>query len=69
MVTDSYSVLVRWGNHFSQLLNVHGVIDFRHIKIHAAEPLMPELSDFEFKMAIEKPERHNQQVLIKSQQK
>jgi hypothetical protein len=24
LVTDSHSILVRWRNHFSQLLNVHG---------------------------------------------
>jgi len=25
LVTDGHSILVRWRNHFSQLLNVHGV--------------------------------------------
>jgi hypothetical protein len=38
-------------------LNVHGVIDVRQIKIHAAEPLMPEPSDSEFEMATETPKR------------
>jgi len=41
LVADSYSVLARWRNHFSQLLNVHGVIDVRQTEIHIAEPLVP----------------------------
>jgi len=28
-VADSHSILARWRNHFSQLLNVHGVNDVR----------------------------------------
>jgi len=47
--------LARWRNHISQLLNVHVV---RHTEIHTAEPLVPELSAFEVKMAIEKLKRH-----------
>ena len=33
MVTDSHSILFRWKNHFSQLINVH--------EIHEVEPLIP----------------------------
>jgi hypothetical protein len=29
LVTDCHSILARWRNHFSQLLNVHGVDDAR----------------------------------------
>ena len=29
LVADSYSILARWRKHFSRLLNVHGVNDFR----------------------------------------
>jgi len=29
LVTDIHSILARWRNHFSQLLNVHGVNDVR----------------------------------------
>jgi hypothetical protein len=50
---DSHSILVRWRNLFSQLLTVHGVNDVRQTEIHTAEPLVPELSAFEFEMAIE----------------
>jgi hypothetical protein len=42
----------------SQPFNVHGVIDVKQTEIHTAEPLVPELSDFEFMMAIEKLKRH-----------
>ena len=58
MVTDSYSTLARWRNHFSQLLNVHAIIDVRQIEICTAEPLVPESSAFEFEMTIEKLKRH-----------
>ena len=54
MVTDSHSILARWRNHFSQLLNVYGDNDIRHTEIHTAEPLVPEPSAFEVQMAIEK---------------
>jgi len=41
-----------WRNHFSQLLNVHGVTDVRQREIRTAEPLVPKPIDFEFEMAI-----------------
>jgi hypothetical protein len=47
-----------WRNHFSQLLNLHGVNDVRQTEIHTAEPVVLELSAFEIEMAIEKPKRH-----------
>jgi hypothetical protein len=34
MVTDSHSILARWRNHFSQLLNVNGVNDVKQTEIH-----------------------------------
>ena len=34
LVTNSHGTLFRWRNHFSQLLNVCGVIDFRQTEIH-----------------------------------
>ena len=54
LVRDSHSILSRWRNHFSQLLNVHGIIDVRQTKIHTAEPIVPEPSAFEFEFVIEK---------------
>ena len=58
----------KWGNYFSQLLNIHGVNDVRQIELHTAEPLEPEPSAFEVELAIKKLKSHNHQVLIKSQQ-
>jgi hypothetical protein len=50
--------LARWRNHFSQVLNVHGVNDVRQTEVHTAEPLVPEHSAFEVEMAIENLKRH-----------
>ena len=47
VLTDSDSILARWRNHFSQLLNVPGVRDVGQTEMHPAEPPMPELSAFE----------------------
>jgi len=53
LVADSNSILLRWKNHFSQLLNVHGVNLVRHTEIHTAEPLVHKHSAFEVEMDIE----------------
>jgi hypothetical protein len=45
LVADSYSILARWRNYFSQLFNVHGVNDVRQTEIHTAEPLVPDPRD------------------------
>ena len=58
LVTDSHSILVRWRNYFSQLLNVHGVNEVSQKKIYTTEPLVPEPSVFEFELAIEKLKGH-----------
>ena len=58
MVADSHSILTRWRNLFSQLLNVHGVNDVRQTNVHVAEPLVPEPSAFEVQLAIEKLKSH-----------
>ena len=44
LVTGSYSILARWRNYFSQLLNVHGVHNARQTETHTAEPPVPEPS-------------------------
>jgi hypothetical protein len=41
LVTDYHSVLDRWRKHFSQLLNICGVNDFRQAEIHTVQPLVP----------------------------
>ena len=68
LVADSHSILARWRNYFSQLLNVHGVNDVRQTEIHTAEPLVPESSASEVELAIEMLKVTNRQVLIKYQQ-
>ena len=35
LVTDCHCILARWTNHFSQLLNVHGVNNVRQTEIHS----------------------------------
>ena len=58
MVPDSHSILARWRNRFSQLLNVHVVNVVRHTEIHTAEPLLPEPSAFEVELDTEKLKSH-----------
>jgi hypothetical protein len=57
---DSYSIFCLGEIITCQLLNVHVVSDVRQTEIHTAEPLVPEPSDFEIEMAIEKLERCKQ---------
>jgi hypothetical protein len=63
LVTNSHSILARWMNYFSQLLNVHSVNDVRQTEIHTAEPLVPELSVSEFEMAVEKVKTDRKSVV------
>jgi hypothetical protein len=58
LVADSHTILGRWRNHFSQLLNIHGFNDVAQTEVHTAEPLVPEPSAFEVEMAVEKLKRH-----------
>ena len=58
LVADSHSIMARWRNYFSQILNVHGVSDVMQAEIHTAEPLVPEPSALEFELAIEKLKSH-----------
>jgi hypothetical protein len=58
LVTDSHSILAIWRNHFSQLLNVHGVNDVKQTEIPTTKPLVPEPSAFDVDIIIEKLKRH-----------
>jgi hypothetical protein len=49
-------------------LNVHRVIDARHIEIHTAELLVPDPSSFEVEIAIAKLKNYKLPILIKSWQ-
>jgi len=58
LVTDSHSILARWRNYFSRLLNVRLISDVRQTEIHTAESLVPEPSAFEVEIPIEKLKGH-----------
>jgi hypothetical protein len=58
LAADCHSILTRWRNYFSQLLNVHEDNDVKQTEIHTAEPLVPEPSVFEVEMVIEKLKRY-----------
>jgi len=57
LITDYHSILARWRNHISQLLNIHGLIMLGRWK-YTAELLVPEPSAFEVEFAIEKLKSH-----------
>jgi hypothetical protein len=42
LAVDSHSILARWRNYFSHVLNLHGVNHIRQAEIHTAELLVPE---------------------------
>ena len=44
-----HSIMARWRNYFSQLLNVHEVNDIRQAEIHTVEPLVPLRLNWLFK--------------------
>ena len=54
LVADSHGFVARWRKYFSQLFNVHGVMDVGQAEIHTAEPLVPEPSASEVELAINK---------------
>jgi len=64
LVADSHSILARWRNHLSQLLNIHGVNDGGQTEIQAAEPLVPEPSAFDFELAVEKLDSHKSPGIV-----
>jgi hypothetical protein len=37
VVADSHSIMARWRNYFSQLLNIHGVNDVGQVETHTAD--------------------------------
>jgi hypothetical protein len=60
-VLKSHSILARWRNYFSQVLNVHGVNDVRQAEIHTAELLVGEPSVSEIELAMDKIKSHKSQ--------
>ena len=58
MVADLHSIMERWRNYFSQLLNVNEDYVVRQAETHRAEPLVPESSAFDVELAIENLKGH-----------
>jgi len=52
LVEDRHSIMARWRNYFSQLLNVHENNYVKQAEIHTVGPLVPEASTFEVELAI-----------------
>ena len=67
LVTNPHSTVARWRNHFSQLMNIHGVKDIRQTERHTAQPLEPKSSAVKVELASEKLKFTNHQVMTKSQ--
>jgi hypothetical protein len=55
--TDSHSILASWRNHFSYLLNVHGVNVVMQTEIHINQRIVPESCAFEVLIATGKLKR------------
>jgi len=58
LVAGSHSILARWRDHFSQLLNIHGFNYVRQRVLRTSEPLVLKPSAFEVGSAIEKLKSH-----------
>jgi hypothetical protein len=63
-----FNIFSRWRNYFFCLLIVHKVSGVRKMEIHAAEPLVPDPSNFEVEIAIAELNSINDQAAIKFQQ-
>jgi hypothetical protein len=64
LVADYHSILTRWRNYFSQLLNVQGDNDVKQTEIHTAEPLVL----LSLRWLLKSLKGTNHQVLIRFQQ-
>jgi hypothetical protein len=49
---DSHNILSKWKNYLSYIFNVYNVSDVRQAKIHSAQPLVPDRSPFDLKIAV-----------------
>ena len=58
LLTDSNSILNRWKDYFSQLLNVHKDNNVGEIEIQTAELLIPDPTLLEVQIAIEKLKKY-----------
>jgi hypothetical protein len=53
LVADSHGILARCRNHFSLVLNIHGVNYVKRTEFYTAETVVAELSAFEVELANE----------------
>jgi len=53
MARDSHSVLARWRNHSSQMLNVYRVNDIKQTELRTSEQLVTQPSASEVELSIE----------------
>jgi hypothetical protein len=58
LLADSHSILNRWRNYFSQLLNVHHVSDVSQIEVYKPESLVPGPSHLEVEIVIAKLKKY-----------
>jgi hypothetical protein len=65
LLADSYNILNRWKNYFSQLLNVHSVTNVRQTDLHRPEPLVPDSNPYQSDIATAKLKKYK---LISSKQ-
>ena len=63
-MADSHSIMARWRNYFTQILNVHKVKDVRQVEIHTIEPLAPEPSAFDVELSIAKLKNHKSPGIV-----
>jgi hypothetical protein len=54
LLAESHNILNGWKDYFSQLLIVHSISDVRQLKIHTADPLIPDPHPSEVEIAIVK---------------
>ena len=65
LLADSNSILNRWKDNFSQLLNVHKDNDMGEIEIQTAKPLIPDPILLEVEIVVEKFKSTSLQVSTK----
>jgi hypothetical protein len=58
LFVDCHSILARCRNRFSQPLNIHGLYDVRQTELLSAQTPVPDTSNFEVVLAIEKLKGH-----------
>jgi hypothetical protein len=58
LLANFHSILNRWKNYSSQLLNVHNVSDVRQIEVHMAEPIVPGPSHLKVEIAVGKLKKY-----------